>query len=109
VSVVLAVGAWLWAPDRPRLMGGILGGGALAGLAFWVLAGVVNAVARRAEIGEKRPIFRGFALVNFFTRHAILAFVAYVMMVRLHLDPIGMLVGVTAVVVAAAIEAARPQ
>jgi hypothetical protein len=47
--------------------------------------------------------------VKFFTRHVILGLVAYGMMVRLHLDPIGMLVGVTSVVVAAAIEAARPR
>jgi hypothetical protein len=39
----------------------------------------------------------------------MLALVAYVMMVRLHLDPVGMIVGVTSVVVAAGIEAARPR
>lgn len=49
------------------------------------------------------------ALVKFFTRHAILALVAYGMMTRLHLDPVGMIVGVTSVVVAAAMEAARPR
>jgi hypothetical protein len=31
------------------------------------------------------------------------------MMTRLHLDPVGMIVGVTSVVVAAAMEAARPR
>jgi hypothetical protein len=45
--------------------------------------------------------------VKFFTRHAILAVAAYVMMVRLHLDPVGMFIGVTSVVVAAAVAAAR--
>jgi hypothetical protein len=46
-------------------------------------------------------------LVKFFTRHVILAFAAYVMMARLHLDPIGMLLGVSSLGVAAAVEAAR--
>ena len=82
---------------------------ALPALAFWAVAQGINAVVRRAEIGEIRPFSRWPALVKFFTRHVILAAVAYVMMVRLHLDPVGMLVGVTAVVVAVAIEAARPR
>jgi hypothetical protein len=106
--VVLAVGAMVWTRDV-RVAGGVIGGGLLVGLAIWALSGVVSALTIRAESGEIRPVSRGFALVKFFTRHAILAFVAYVMMVRLHLDPIGMVVGVTSVVVAAVIEAARPR
>ena len=70
-------------------------------------AGISVRLERRGENGEIRPVSRGFPLVKFFTRHAILAFVAYVMMVRLHLDPVGMLVGVSSVVVAAVIEARR--
>jgi hypothetical protein len=105
----MAAIAWVWAPARPRLAFGVLGGGALAALAFWALAGVVTAATRRAESGEFRPVSHRWALVKFFTRHAILATVAYIMMVRLHLDPVGMIVGVTSVVVAAAVEAARPR
>ncbi len=88
---------------------GVLGGGVLVGLAIWALAGVVSALIVRGEDGEIRPVSRAFPLVKFFTRHVILAFVAYVMMVRLHLDPVGMIVGVTSVVVAAIVEAARPR
>ena len=91
------------------MVGGVIGGGVLVGLAIWALAGVVSALLSRDENGEIRPVSRAFPLVKFFTRHVILAFVAYVMMVRLHLDPIGMVVGVTSVVVAATIEAARPR
>lgn len=101
--------AFLWRPDRPQMALGVVGGGVLAGLAVWALAGVVDAVGRPAETGEIRPVSRAFHLVKFFTRHGILAFTAYVMMVRLHLDPVAMLVGVTSVVVAAAFEAARPR
>jgi hypothetical protein len=46
-------------------------------------------------------------LVKFFTRHAILALAAYVMMVRLHLDPVGLLAGVSSLAVAAAVEGLR--
>jgi hypothetical protein len=95
-----------------RVAGGVVGGGALTGLALWALTGIADALtgaAGSAKTTENRPVSRGFALVKFFTRHAILAFVAYVMMARLHLDPVGMIVGVTSVVVAAALEAMRPR
>ena len=103
----MAVGAFLWSPGRPLLALGVVGGGALAGLSIWAIGGLVNGLTRRAETGEMAPVSRAFPLVKFFTRHAILALTAYVMMVRLHLDPVGMFVGVTSVVVAAAVAAAR--
>jgi hypothetical protein len=104
---VLTLAAWAWAPGRPLVALGVLGGALLAGLSFWALAGVVTAIAEGRESGEMRPVSRAALLVKFFTRHGILAVGAYVMMARLHLDPVGMLVGVTSVVVAAAVEAAR--
>ena len=106
---VMAIAAVVWAPRQPRVALGVVGGGVLVGLALWALGGVVDALGRRGENGEMRPVSRAFPLVKFFTRHAMLAVAAYVMMVRLHLDPVGMVVGVTSVVVAAAIEAARPR
>jgi hypothetical protein len=106
-TAALAAGGFLWSPGQPRLALGILGGGALVGLSMWAIRGVVEGLTMRSETGEIRPVSRGFPLVKFFTRHAILALTAYVMMVRLHLDPVGMFVGVTSVVVAAAVAAAR--
>ena len=106
-TAALALGAFLWSPGRPQLALGVLAGGLLVGLSMWAIGGVVNGLTMRAESGEIRPVSRAFPLVKFFTRHAILALTAYVMMVRLHLDPVGMFVGVTSVVVAAAVAAAR--
>lgn len=77
----------------------VLGGGFLIGLSFWAIRSSVDAL-----IGRKAT---GFALVKFFTRHAIVAVAAYVMMVRLHLDPIGLLAGVSALGVAVGVEALR--
>ena len=54
--------------------------------------------------GRKRA---GFHLVKIFTRHAMLALAAYVMMVRLHLDPVGLLVGVSSLGIAVAVEVLR--
>jgi hypothetical protein len=102
VAAALAVAALLWRPDHPRIALGVIGGALIVGLAFWAIRGAVTQATTPDEIGEIRPVLRRFALVKFFTRHVILALVAYGMMVRLHLDPVGMLVGVSTVVVAAA-------
>ena len=104
---VLAAVCFLGWPARPRIGLGVLGGGVLIGLAFWAIRGAVVAVTARAETGKNPRNSRGFALVKFFTRHAILALVAYGMMARLQLHPVGLLIGVSSMVVAAAAEAAR--
>ena len=56
------------------------------------------------ETGRISPVF---VLVKFFTRHAIVALAAYGMMVRLHLDPLGLLAGVSSLGVAVGVEALR--
>jgi hypothetical protein len=45
--------------------------------------------------------------VKFFTRHGIVALAAYGMMVRLHVDPLGVLLGVTSLGIAVGVEALR--
>ena len=107
VCAGLAMLAWLWRPARPAVALGVVGGGVLAGLSFWAIAGLVSQATGRGETGEIRRVSAGFALVKFFTRHVILALAAYGMMIRLHLDPVGMLIGVTSAVLAAAFEARR--
>jgi hypothetical protein len=97
---------------------GVLGGGLLIGLSYWAIRGTVDAlIARRS--GVSRPGGDAAAaddipekstrwpLVKFFTRHGMLALAAYVMMVRLHLDPVGLLVGVSSLPVAVAVEVLR--
>ena len=88
----------------------MLGGGLLIGLSFWAIRGTVDALIARstaARAKRRRRNSTGFALVKFFTRHAIVALAAYGMMVRLHLDPVGLLAGVSSLGVAVAVEALR--
>jgi hypothetical protein len=113
IAVIVAIGARNLAAPL-----GVLGGGVLIGLSFWAIRGTVDslitmqpgiasgsvAAAKEGESGRKSA---GFALVKFFTRHAIVAVAAYVMMVRLHFEPLGMLAGVSSVGVAAAVESFR--
>ena len=101
----MAMAFALW---RGALAGvSVLGGAALIGLSFWAIKGTVDAliaVRSTAEAGQKPA---RFALVKFFTRHAIVALAAYGMMVRLHLDAVGLLLGVTSLGVAVGVEALR--
>ena len=105
---------------------GVLGGGLLIGLSFWAIRSTVDTLialqsslsrqsggaakvtegeaAQADQTGRKSP---RFALVKFFTRHGIVALAAYGMMVRLHVDPLGVLLGVTSLGIAAGVEALR--
>ena len=108
-AIACAVMAALFAIWKRDLAGplGVLGGGLLIGISFWAIRGTVDAVIALLESEETGRKSAGFTLVKFFTRHAIVALAAYGMMVRLRLDPVGMLVGVSSVVLAAGIDALR--
>ncbi|HYB95540.1 MAG TPA: hypothetical protein VEC39_11230 [Vicinamibacterales bacterium] len=95
----------------------VLAGGVLIGISFWAIRGAVDDLVRRssAPYPGVSPVDRAdtarksspLALVKFFTRHAIVALAAYGMMVRLRLDPVGVLAGVSSLGVAVGIEALR--
>jgi hypothetical protein len=103
VCGVLALAALSLWPRSWAAAGGVLAGGSLIGVSAWAIQGAVNGLMVRAG-GEPSG---SRVLVKFFTRHAILAAAAYGIMVRLHLDPVGMLVGVSSLVLAAGVEVIR--
>ena len=88
--------------------GGILGGGALAALSYWAIRSSVDALVQAMRGGppDSHPGTTRLVL-TLLGRHALLAIVAYVIIVRLRLHPVGVLMGASAVVVAAAREAIR--
>ena len=106
VCVFMIAVAAMWKRDLAT-PAGVAGGGLLIGLAFWAIRGGVDAWIGHRLDGEsaRKPV--RFRLVKFFTRHGMLALAAYGMMVRLQLDPVAMLVGVTSLGVAVAVEAVR--
>jgi hypothetical protein len=108
-AIACAVMAALFAIWKRDLAGplGVLGGGLLIGISFWAIRGTVDAVIALRESEETGRKSTGFTLVKFFTRHAIVALAAYGMMVRLRVDPVGLLVGVSSLGVAVAVEAVR--
>ena len=107
-AVACAAMAIAFAMWRGALAGAsVLGGAALIGLSFWAIRGTVDALITLRLNGEKGRISTAFTLVKFFTRHGIVALAAYGMMVRLHLDPLGLLAGVSSLGVAVGVEALR--
>ena len=100
--VALGIGGW-------RAAIAVAGGGALIGISFLALASGTAALASiiAGQAGPDRSrVIRG-AMVRLVGRYALLALLAYVMIARLRLPPLGLLAGVSSVVVAAFIEAAR--
>jgi hypothetical protein len=115
--VAIAVVFLVWKRNLAAPLG-VIGGGLLIGLSFWAIRGTVDtlistspSLSRRSPEGAKADETHGnstgFALVKFFTRHGIVALAAYGMMVRLHLDPLGLLAGVSSLGVAVGVEALR--
>lgn len=97
--LTLGVGALFVPGGGPLAAASVLGGGALCFISYRAIKRAAGAMAGgRGRAG---------ALVNFFTRHAILAFAAYVMLVRLRLHPVGLIAGASSLVLAAAAAAAR--
>jgi hypothetical protein len=104
--VLIAILFLLWKRNLAAPLG-VLGGGALIGMSFWAIRGTVDTLVALRTGGETGRISTLFVLVKFFTRHAIVALAAYGMMVRLHLDPVGLLAGVSSLGVAVGVEALR--
>ena len=106
ICVAMIALAALWRRDLSTPLG-VAGGGLLIALAFWAIQGTVAALIRPRSEGETPRKRARFQLVKFFTRHVMLGLAAYVMMMRLRVDPVAMLMGVSSLGAAAAVEAVR--
>jgi hypothetical protein len=97
-----------WAP-----VAGVLGGGLLIAISYRTIgsgvSGLVDVMTRRRQAAESDPapprVGRTVLLV--IGRYALLALLAYVMIARLRLHPLGLLAGVSSIVAAAGVEAVR--
>jgi hypothetical protein len=112
--VVMALIALVWRRGSPDVALAVLGGGGLVALSYRTVAFSVSrltaawserASARRSGGDGRPPLVLPVAV--FVLRYALLGFLAYVMISRLRLHPIGLIVGASSVVAATAIEAVR--
>jgi hypothetical protein len=99
-----AVALALWGP---LMAGGVLGGGLLIGVSFYTIGSAVAAILAAASGGVRSRQIMVQTLAKLVLRYALLGFLAYVMIARLRLHPIGLLVGVSSVTAAALVEAVR--
>jgi hypothetical protein len=102
----MAVLAWAVARGDVGAPAGVFGGGVLAWVSYRGIKGGIDALMQ-ASSGEKRGISVAIRLVKFFTRYAILAVAAYVIMARLRMPPVAVFAGASSLVVAVAVEALR--
>jgi hypothetical protein len=77
----------------------VLGGGLLIATSFLSIRGGVEDLAAHGRAGR--------ALLKVVGRYALLAFLAYVMIARLRLPPVGLIAGASSVAAAALVEALR--
>ena len=77
----------------------VIGGGLLIATSFLSIRGGVDAIARPRRAAR--------AILKVAGRYALLAFLAYVMIARLRLPPLGLILGASSVVAAAFVEAVR--
>jgi hypothetical protein len=92
---------------------GVLGGGVLIAVSYLTVKGGVGALtdalappqAARSERARRRRIVR--LALGAAGRYALLALLAYVMIARLRLHPLGLLAGASSVVAAVSVEAIR--
>ena len=100
---VMAAVAWAVARGNLAAPAGVFGGGALVWISYRGIKGgvdvLVGSVTGRVGVAV--------ALVKFFTRYAILAVAAYVIMARLRMPPLAVIAGASSLVVAVAVEALR--
>jgi hypothetical protein len=105
----MAACALILAQGSPRLAVAVLAGGLLAGVSYWSIKAGVSSVLSTTLSSEgaapRAPRWRiGLQLVG---RYALLALLAYVMIARLRLHPMGLLAGASSIVAAVTVEAVR--
>ena len=105
VMMAIAAAVFGWASAAA-----VLGGGLLVGVSYLLLkSGIVGLTGGDIDSSHRTPARAnpGFAALKLVVRYALLAFLAYVMIARLRLRPLGFIAGASSVVVAAALEAGR--
>ena len=100
---VMAGLAWALARGDVGAPAGVFGGGALVWISYRGIKGGVDVLTGGGRSGVRVAT----GLVKFFTRYAILAVAAYVIMARLRMPPLAVFAGASSLVVAVALEALR--
>jgi hypothetical protein len=115
-GAAFVLGGGRWAP-----VAGVLGGGLLVAVSYRTIGSGVAGLVELLTAGERSPAGAdpegttpraaapgvAWTMVLVLGRYALLALLAYVMIARLRLHPLGLLAGASSFVAAASIEALR--
>ena len=105
----MAIAALAIARGSPWPAVAVVAGGILIGTSYWSIksgvSGLIDAMTPRGEGHARAP--RGRIALQLAGRYALLGFMAYVMIVRLRLHPLGLLAGASSIVAAVTVEAVR--
>ena len=110
--IAMSAVAMAMSSGRPGPALAVLGGGLLIAISYWTIGsgvGALGAAFRSQSADRRRPLSPSVAwtMVKVVARYALLALLAYVMIARLRLHPLGLLAGASSVVVATSVEAVR--
>ena len=106
----MALLALLIARGAPGPALAVLAGGALIALAYWSLKAGVTVLDSPVQGGQAAPGAgkrTATTILKIAGRYALLAFLAYVMIARLRLHPLGLFAGASSFVAAVSIETLR--
>jgi hypothetical protein len=105
LTVVAAAAAFLLPRGGASVTAGVFGGAVLSALSYWAIkrgvTGLTDAVVAGAAVRPRTAR----ALIILVGRYGLLALIAYVMIARLRLSPMGLLTGASVVPASVAIEA----
>ncbi len=110
VCVIVAIAALVIARGQPGPAMAVVGGGLLVGLSYHLVKGGASALVDTLAGTPGSRFSRGrmaWTVAKVALRYALLAFLAYVMIARLRLHPLGLLAGASSVVAAVSLEAVR--
>ncbi len=105
VALGIAVVALIIPPAGPRVTAGVFGGATMAAVSFWAITRGVHGLGDAVRDGATARARAARALILLVGRYALLALIAYVMIARLRLSPVGLLLGASVVPAAVAVEA----
>ena len=105
----MAIVALAIAKGSPGPCIAVLAGGLLVATSYWSIksgvSSLTDAIAVRGHETVRAP--RGVIAMQLAGRYALLGLMAYVMIVRLRLHPLGLLAGASSIVAAVTVEAVR--
>ena len=107
---IFAAIALILARGRPGPAIAVIAGGALVAVSYYTIKSATDGIIAIAAGGEDAARARrrfAWTVARVALRYALLAFLAYVMISRLRLHPLGLLAGASSVVAAVSVEALR--